>query len=235
MGLQAIKSLLGLNNNSNGFDSSQVAANADGSALERLEYLQTGIRKGSGSALGTNESLLDVLYGSAPVTAFPSAALPATGKSIAAVLREAYDQQEKAVVKAAATLVNGATLFTIAGGSIQIMELFAYCLTANDTTASTLQFSSTPTLGSAKTISGASASLASAAAGACVILNPTALTTAPDLVTAANGGVALGANLGNRIIVHPGILTAVVGVGSTTGTWEIHMRYKPLARGVTVS
>jgi hypothetical protein len=217
MGAVEIKRLLGANNASNGFSTSLVTANPDGSMVERLEYLQAAAA------------------GAAGIATFPASALPADGVSLAEVIREMYDQQSKAVVKAAATLVNGATAFTIAGGSIQIEELFAYCKTANDTTASTLQFSSTPTLGSAKTISGASASLASAAAGAAVVLNPTALTTAPDLVTAANGGVLLGANLGNRIIVHPGTLTIVVGVGSTTGTWELHLRYKPLARGVLVT
>lgn len=144
------------------------------------------------------------------------------------------DHAPRTADKAAATLVNGTTIFTIANGSIMIDELIAYCKTANDTTASTLQFSSTPTLGSATTFSGASASLASAAAGAVVRLNPTALSTAPDLVAAASGGVSLGASVGNRIIVHAGIITIVVGVGSTTGTWEFHLRYFPLAKGVTV-
>lgn len=180
-------------------------------------------------------SILDQLSGSAGIGSFPASALPGDGVSIAEVLREMYDQGEKAVSKAAAVLVNGATIFTVAGGSIRIEELFAYCVTPNDGTASTLQFSSTPTLGDPKTISAASASLASAAAGAAVVLNPTSLATAPDIVTAANGGVLLGANVANRIIVHAGIMTIVIGVGSTTGTWSFHMRYKPLARGVTVT
>lgn len=200
-----------------------------------LRYLQENVINGTGTALPTNDSLYGVLAGASGISTFPASALPANGVSIAEVLREMYDQQEKAVVKAATTLVNGATHFTIAGGSISIIDLMAYCITPNDATASTLQWSSTPTLGSAKTISGASASLANAAAGAAVVLNQATLATAPDLITAANGGVAIGANVANKIIVHPGVITGVVGVGSTTGTWEIHMRYKPLARGVTVS
>lgn len=140
-----------------------------------------------------------------------------------------------AAKKAATTLVNGATLFTITGGPIQIVALQLQCATANDGTASTVQFSSTPTLGSAKTLSGASASLASAAAGATVNLNPTALTTAPDLVTGANGGANLGANVANYITVSAGTITIVVGTGSTTGTWAAFIAYIPMAPNVTVA
>src|SRR3990167_2542999 len=140
----------------------------------------------------------------------------------------------RSVETAAAVMVNGTTIFTIAGGPIQIEELLSVCITADDTTASTLQWQSAPTDGSAKTISGASASLASAAAGATVRLNPTALTTAPDLVTAANGGAQLGAAVANRLIVTAGTLKTVIGVGSTTGTWRHYLRYTPLGPNVTV-
>jgi hypothetical protein len=57
---------------------------------------------------------------------------------------------------------------------------------------------------------------------------PTSLATAPDIVTAANGGVSIGAAVANRIMVKDGTITAVVGVGSTTGTWKHCIRYQPL-------
>lgn len=145
------------------------------------------------------------------------------------------DVGEKSVVKAAATMVNGQTVFTIAGGPILIEELLSECITANDTTASTMQWQSVPTVGSAATISGATASLASATAGTTIRLSPTALTTAPAIVTAANGGVQLGTNVANRVTVQPGTLKLVIGVGSTTGTWKHYLRYRPLATQVTVS
>jgi len=132
------------------------------------------------------------------------------------------------------TLTNGMTLFTIANGPIEIVELQSVCLTANDVTASTLQYSSSPTVGSAKTLSAASATLASATAGTTITLNQTSLATAPDIVTAANGGVAIGANVGNKMIVQAGTLTAVIGVGSTTGTWAHYLRWRPLLNTVTV-
>jgi hypothetical protein len=132
-------------------------------------------------------------------------------------------------------MVNGDTVFTIANGPIEIVELQSLCVTANDTTASTMQWNSVPTVGSAKTISAASASLASATAGSTVTLNQTSLATAPDIVTAANGGVAIGANVANKIIVQKGTLKLVIGVGSTTGTWQHYLRYKPLDPAVTVT
>lgn len=145
------------------------------------------------------------------------------------------DLSEKSVASATAVMVNGNTVFTIAGGPIAIYDLLSVCVTANDATASTMQWQSAPTVGSAATISGASASLASATAGTTVRLAPTALTTAPTIATAAAGGVQLGTNVANEIVVKDGTLKVVIGVGSTTGTWKHYLRYKPLGPGVTVT
>ena len=203
---------LGLDNADNGVATSNVARNKDGTILERLEDIAAE------------------LSGAAGIAAFPAAAAPANAVSLAEVIREMYDQMDKTAVKAAAVIANSQTLFTIAGGPIEILDLHSVCVTANDGTASTLQYSHDPTDGAATTISAASASLASAAAGAYVSLVGTALTTAA-LLTA--NGAALGQT--RSIICLPGIITAVVGVGSTTGTWTHHLRYRPLARGVVVS
>ena len=142
-----------------------------------------------------------------------------------------------AAASATAVMVNGDTIFTIAGGPIEILQLQSVCITVNDTTASTLQYRSVPTVGTATTISAASGSLAAAGtgAGATVTLNATSLATAPDIVAATSGGVQLGAAVANRIIVQAGTIKIVIGVGSTTGTWKHYISYRPLAPGVTVS
>lgn len=158
--------------------------------------------------------------------------VPGTTKSVAAYLKGTSDLQERVAKKTAATMTNGQTLFTVAGGPIIVLGLVSICETANDGTASTLQYSATPTVGSAQTISAASASLASAAAGASVSLIGTSLTTAALL--GANGPNLGMTNMGG-IMVPAGTITAVIGVGSTTGTWAHYLRYKPLATGVTVS
>lgn len=135
---------------------------------------------------------------------------------------------ERSIETVAAVMVNATTIFTISGGPIQIIELLSVCVTANDATASTLQWQSTPTVGTATTITGATATLASATAGTSVLIQPTALSTAPVIVTAANGGLHLGLVAQNHIIVKDGTLKTVIGVGSTTGTWKHYLRYKPL-------
>jgi hypothetical protein len=145
------------------------------------------------------------------------------------------DISAKSAVKAAAVMVNNQVAFTIAGGPIQILDLLSECITANDATASTLQWRSNPTVGSAATISGATTTLASIAAGATIRIAPTALTTAPVISLAAAGGVQLGTNVANFITVQPGTIQMVIGTGSTTGTWKHFLRYAPLGTGVTVS
>ena len=147
------------------------------------------------------------------------------------------DNEERCVVKAAATMVNAQVAFTITGGSIAIVDILSECVTVDDTTASTLQWQSNPTVGTATTISGASTSLAAAAtgAGATVRLAPTALSTALVISASTSGGVQLGTNVANRITVNAGTIKMVIGVGSTTGTWRHYLRYVPLGPGITVS
>ena len=124
------------------------------------------------------------------------------------------------VVTATKVMVNNDIVFT-AVGDVQIVDLVSECVTANNATASTIQYSITPTIGTATTISGASATLASAAAGATVSLVGDALATAP--VVASTG---VGLSQTSRGIWFPtGTLKLVIGVGSTTGTWKHYLRY----------
>lgn len=142
---------------------------------------------------------------------------------------------ERASESPAAVMVNADTVFTIAGGPIQILELLSVCITANDATASTMQWQSVPTVGTATTITGATTTLASATAGTSVLIQPTALSTAPVIVAAASGGLHLGLVAQNHIIVKDGTLKLVIGVGSTTGTWRHYLRYRPLSPSSTVT
>lgn len=179
-----------------------------------------------------SKNVVDTVTGSTWYASYDdgAAGAPITSGS-AAQSSGATDLQERVALKSAATITNGQTLFTVAGGPIKIEALVSICVTGNDATASTLQYSVTPTSGSATTISGASASLASALAGASVTLAGTALATAALLNA---NGPGLIANPGT-IMAPAGTITAVVAVGSTTGTWRHYIRYKPLAAGVTVT
>jgi hypothetical protein len=146
------------------------------------------------------------------------------------------NDEERSVETQSKVMVNGDILFNIVGGPIMIEELISVCQTANDATASTLQYKSNPNnTATATTFSGATATLASAAKGATVRLHPTALSTAPAIIAASAGGVSLGLNVSNRVIVHPGSISAVIGVGSTTGKWKHFLRYRPLSPAVQVT
>lgn len=132
----------------------------------------------------------------------------------------------------AATLVNGTTIFTVVGGPIFIQELVSLCISANDTTASTLAWTADGDVGSATDFTGASASLASAAAGTIVACNFTATSTAPDILA---NGVGLGSVKTRGIIVPAGLIVTKIGTGSTTGTWQHFLRYQPLAPDTVVT
>lgn len=146
-----------------------------------------------------------------------------------------FTMTEKAVESAEKVMVNGDIVFTISGGPIAILDLLSICITANGVTASTAQWQTAPTVGTATVFSGATATLASATAGTSFRLAPTALSTAPPIVTAANGGaLQLGTNVANLIIVGAGTIKLVIGTGSTTGTWKHYLTYRPLSPQASV-
>ena len=142
-----------------------------------------------------------------------------------------YAAQEKCVYQAvAAVLVNGTTVFTVRGGPIIIVSLGAVCVTANNATASTLKWQADGTDGSAADICAATSTLANVAAGTIVAAVPG--TTATAAAIYANG---IGITGTVNVIVPAGIITNVVGTGSTTGTWRQFIRYIPLTPDSTVS
>jgi hypothetical protein len=157
----------------------------------------------------------------------------------AAMLFDPRDQASRfdpgvkfATTRTPAVMVTGTTVFTVGGAPIFIEELLSLCITANDATASTLQWSADGTVGAATVFTGASASLASFAAGGMIVCNFTATSTAPDLITA---GVGLASVKTRGIIVPEGIITTTIAVGSTTGTFKHFMRWRPMGAGATVT
>lgn len=135
-------------------------------------------------------------------------------------------------VSGAAVMSNGLHVFTVAGGPVQILSLVSICETADDTTPSTAQWATVATLGAtAGTISGASASLASAAAGEILILQGNTLAAALLLESTGVGITAIPGS----IVVQPGTVNLTIAAGSTTGTWKHFLRYAPLAPGAAVT
>lgn len=142
------------------------------------------------------------------------------------------------VTATAAVMTNGLDVFTVSGGPIRITDLFSYCESSNNGTASTMQWRAdgSATGQAATTFTGASGSLASFAAGGVAYCDFTALSTAPVITQTA--GVFLHGpttSTGGGVVVPAGIVELVIGTGSTTGTWRHYMRYEPLHPNATVT
>lgn len=132
----------------------------------------------------------------------------------------------------AAVMTNGLTLFNVTG-DVLVFAILSECYTANGATASTLQYTSTNnTTSTTGNMSAASASLANAAIGVSVIAQLGAVSNAPTVTTASGVGVFPWGAIrlpGNSSI------KAVVGVGSTTGTWAHYIHWQPLEDGAIIT
>jgi hypothetical protein len=136
----------------------------------------------------------------------------------------------KSVISSIKTMVNGDIIFQITD-HIHLVNLFSECITANNATASTLQYQVVPDVGAPGTISGVSASLASAIAGSVIVIDGASLSAAPPV---SSSGIVL-APAARGIILPPGTIRLVVGVGSTTGTWLHSLHYYTLHPGASAS
>lgn len=131
-----------------------------------------------------------------------------------------------------AVMVNGDVIFSVTG-DILVYGILSECYTANNATASTLQYQVlNNTTATAATLSAASASLANAAIGVSAIAQLGALTNAPVLSTASGLGVF---PWGAVRVAGNSSIKLVIGVGSTTGTWSHYLIYRPLEDGATVN
>ena len=131
-----------------------------------------------------------------------------------------------------AVMTNGLTAFNTTG-DILVFALLSECYTANDATASTLQYTVTNnSTATSQTMSGASTALISSPAGTSVVSLLGALTNIPTVTNAAGVGVfPWGA------IRVPGncSIKLNVGVGSTTGKWRHYLHWQPLEQGAVAT
>lgn len=152
------------------------------------------------------------------------------------VFDDAREQLAQTIV--AATMPQATTtIFTVAGnGPWKLLDLVSVCVTTNNTNAATQQWSFDGTLGSATTISAASASLASLVAGDMTVLDMTALSTAVRIIsTTTSGGLGAAAGHIGLYFNGPGVIQNIIGTAATTGTWNHFIRWRPLARGITIT
>jgi hypothetical protein len=170
----------------------------------------------------TNASAKDVIGNKTDAAVY----VPGTTKSNAAYLKGTANLQEN-LASAAVASITTATIFTIAGGPIEVLSITGEVTTNLEASANNTKLVADPTVGSAVDLC-AVLDVTGAAAGG--FFNITG-TLANALVLATNG-VAI-AQAG-RIVVPAGIIQMNCA-GTTTGAITWRMRYKPLAKGVTVS
>jgi hypothetical protein len=147
-------------------------------------------------------------------------------------LQDIIDQADKCVWTTAAVPSGSAvTIFTVAGGPVEILLMGSICVTANDATAATLKYSIDPTGAIAATDMGMGAcgSTANAPVNAMIIApyGSAVGTTYSATLSAASATVGY--------IVPAGVITYTVGSGPMTGTWRHFLRYRPLEPGATVT
>ncbi|MDD4971844.1 MAG: hypothetical protein PHT07_20660 [Paludibacter sp.] len=129
-------------------------------------------------------------------------------------------------------MVTGDIIFNTIG-DVLVYAMLSECYTANDATASTIQYSVTNnTTTTSQTISAASASLANAAKGVSTLTQLGALTNAPAISNASGVGAFPWGAI--RVAGNSSIKT-VIGVGSTTGTWKHYVRWEPLENGAYIT
>ena len=133
-------------------------------------------------------------------------------------------------VTATAVMSNALVLFNVVG-DVEITALTSICKTANNSTATTIQYNVTNVgTSTSQTISGVTSSLANAAIGTNIHLQPNALTTVPTLTNAS--GVSYVPAGG--IHVCGGSTINLLVVGTTTGTWQHTIYFVPMTQGAFV-
>ena len=217
---------------------SGVAAANDVSLAEVLRFVQENVIVGAGTALPANMSLYGVLAGATGIAAFPAAAAPANDVSMAEVLREIYELGERVISSVAVPLDAGDqdTLFTIAGGPIEIINIWVDITEAVSAHAALIHFESNPTVGASSTEIAegtAAVDIQSAALGDVFHLNG----DSQDKMKKAAVGTDLPVkeNQNGGIFCPVGAIDLKLSASNpTSGIATVWMRYKPIGRGVTV-
>jgi hypothetical protein len=120
------------------------------------------------------------------------------------------------------------TIFTVVGGPVRVTELYGVVTTAIANTACTVVFTTNATGLSAVTISGASASIASAAVGTTISITGVLATAAALTADQTHLAQASG------IFVGPGTIAITTSGSPATGQIAFYCRYMPLSPGAAV-
>ncbi len=249
---------IGVDDSNNIASTANVAANEDGSILERLEQIQEAVNVGAGTSLASGKSLVDalgtdgttttdsavslvgIIGSNTATTAFSSSSVVANRDGNVLERSEFlmnHVTQGLAVASIDLSGVSPRTAFTVTGGPI-LVHFLGIKITANcSANASLVNFQSTPTVGSATPITKVACApdLQSAVAGDWFALGGASAEVALKFAT---GTVLPDIQSGTSggIVVDAGTIEVVMSTNNlTTGTATAYMAFTPLAAGVTVA
>lgn len=183
------------------------------------------------------------LSGAAGIVAFPAAAAPANGVSLAEVTRAIYDAVASGLVTAGTVqgiprMVTRATavpvdesLFTVAGGNIQLLSIIGEVTTVIETQADATKLTFNPTATGASTDLCATLDISADAVGtlySVVGVVATAMKSTTVLFVAPADNIPW-----PGVILAPGDIELDVA-DTNTGSIEWHLLYLPLEAGATV-
>jgi hypothetical protein len=206
---------IGENNNDNVFDSSNVVANADGSVLEREEYLQSqwGTLANTGGTATLGAIVGDV-------------------SNIDVATRLKKLNQCSSVALANTDMTGTTTRFTVAGGPVLIKHMGMLVTTALPAGANTLKFSFTPTGGVATDLCAAT-DTASAGLRQLFVVDGVKATA---LVKTTDVGIMVAANEHMPIALSTGVIQTVFSAGPpASGAATLYVEWEPLVPGATIS
>lgn len=181
-----------------------------------------------GGSLSMNDAALPAsAYASHLSSGYITVSDVGTIKESGVILTPSYvDQVVQGVIKALPASTT-ATIFTVSGGPVLILDLFGEVTTVFASGANNFKYSITDTASSTTTDISANADVASTAVGSFITLN-TSLGGA-TLITAGGTGIA------NNAQVRAPIGSIKVTTSATkTGNLRYQIRYRPLAPGAKV-
>ncbi len=231
---------IGADNASNSANTGNVAADEDGSVLERLEQIQEAVNKGSGTSMATNKSIVDALGtdGTTPIDAATSV-LGAIGVNDASNAMDSsavtsdndgsvFERLEyvglnanRGVKKTVGSLTT-ANLFTITG-FVKVVNIIGYVTTAGQASANNTKLVMTPTGGTATDLC---AVLDFTAVAQYSILNITGTFANAIVETGVIGLKAL--EQADAFLTSAGVLSMNCA-NTTSGVIDWHIEYVPMS------
>jgi hypothetical protein len=253
-GTGSVIGVIGVNDNDNSFDSTSVAANENGSVMERLEQIQEAVNAGTGTSIGANKSVVDLLgtTGVALVddalsvvgiigvndnnNAFSSSSVVPNQDGSVLERLEAGTPHVAVNLDVELDVGSVANVFTISGGHVEIMGFWATLDEAVSANACTVKFVYDPTNGATDTDLGTVINISGTAQYSTLWLTGDVSDATAVAVPGTDLPHMMNGTIGEPLIVSPGTVDYTAGgTAPTAGKADIYLFYRPLEDGAYVT